>query len=58
MMSETIEQGRRHLRITEHHLMPWTLSGESLRSGWLIRIILFLATAYRSLIAGQGVVPA
>ena len=57
IVDDAVEDGVGQGRITEHYLMPWTMSGESLRSGWLIRTTLFLAAACRSVIAGQGVAP-
>jgi hypothetical protein len=42
--------------VTEHHMMPRTLSGESLRSGWLIPVTRCLAAACRSVIACPVVV--
>ena len=47
-MGETVEQRRRHLRITGHLWMPQRLTGESLRSGSLTRIIRCMAAAFRS----------
>ncbi len=55
-MHEAVDRGDGHGGITDHHMMPWTLSGESLRSGWLILVTRCLATACRSAIASQGVV--
>ena len=55
MMGETIEQSRCHLRITEHLMMPWSLTGESLMSGWLIRITPCMAVVCWSVIVGPGV---
>jgi len=44
--------------ITEYWGMPHRLTGESLKCGWLIRTILFMASAFRSAVdardAGHG----
>jgi hypothetical protein len=53
-MGEAIEQGGCHLGVAEHLIMPQSLIGESLRSGWLIRIIRCMATPCPSAIVDQG----
>jgi hypothetical protein len=52
VMQQSIEQGRGHDRIAEPMEMPQPLIGESLRSGWLTRIIPCMANAFRSAIDG------
>ena len=58
MVSEAIRDGGRHLGVTEHWGMPHRLTGESLKCGWLIRTILFMASVFRSAVdardAGHG----
>ena len=54
-MRKTIEQGGGHLGIAEHLWMPQRLTGESLRSGSLIRIRPCRASAFRSAPDGLGV---
>jgi hypothetical protein len=39
--------------ITKHLVMPQCLTGESLKCGWLIRTILFMASAFRSAVAAR-----
>jgi hypothetical protein len=53
VMSETVEQCSGHLWITKHLVMPQCLTGESLKCGWLIRTILFMASAFRSAVAAR-----
>ena len=55
VMQQSVEQGRGHHRITEHLMMPWSLTGESLMSGWLIRITPCMAVVCWSVIVGPGV---
>jgi hypothetical protein len=43
-----------HHRLAEHLWMPQRLTGESLRSGSLIRIIPCMASAFRSATDGLG----
>src|ERR1700677_1192775 len=47
-VGKTIKQRGRHLRVTGHLWMPQRLTGESLRSGSLTRIIRCMAAAFRS----------
>jgi hypothetical protein len=42
--------------IADHLMMPQMLTGESLRSGWLIRITRFMAVAFPSVIVARVVV--
>ena len=51
-----VEDGIADRRIPEHVGMPQRLTAESLRSGWLIRIIHFMANVIRSAhdIRGEG----
>jgi hypothetical protein len=51
VVNDAVEDGVGQGRIAEYHVMPWILSGESLRSGWLIPVTRFLAAACRSVIA-------
>ena len=55
---EAVDSGERHGGITEYWGMPHRLTGESLKCGWLIRTILFMASAFRSAVdardAGHG----
>ncbi len=53
-MHDTIEDGVADRRIIEHLVMPWTLTGASLRSGSLIRTIRSMAAVFWSVIVGQG----
>jgi hypothetical protein len=55
VVEQAIEDRCRHHGITEHLMMPWSLTGESLMSGWLIRITLCMAVACWSVIVGQDV---
>ena len=50
VVGEAIQEGGRHLGVAEHLEMPQRLTGESLRSGSLIRIIPCMAAAFRSAI--------
>jgi hypothetical protein len=52
MMGQAVEQGGGHLGVAEPMEMPQPLIGESLRSGWLTRIIPCMANAFRSAIDG------
>ena len=52
-MSEAVEKRGCHLWITKHLVMPQCLTGESLKCGWLIRTILFMASAFRSAVAAR-----
>ena len=56
MVQQPVEQGGGDDRIPEHVGMPQRLTAESLRSGWLIRIIHFMANVIRSAhdIRGEG----
>src|SRR5271165_1644024 len=47
-VGETVEQCGRHLGVTGHLWMPQRLTGESLRSGSLTRVIRCMAAAFRS----------
>ncbi len=47
-VDEAVEHGIGDGGITEHWGMPHRLTGESLKCGWLIRTILFMASAFRS----------
>jgi hypothetical protein len=47
-MNEAIDGGEGHGLITGHLWMPQRLTGESLRSGSLTRIIRCMAAAFRS----------
>src|ERR1700677_2842086 len=47
-VGKAVEQRRRHLGVTGHLWMPQRLTGESLRSGSLTRIIRCMAAAFRS----------
>jgi hypothetical protein len=47
-VDEAVEHRIGNGGITEHLVMPQHLTDESLRCGWLIRIILFMASAFRS----------
>ena len=48
VVGETIEECGGHLWVTGHLWMPQRLTGESLRSGSLTRIIRCMAAAFRS----------
>ena len=48
VVDEAVDGGDGHCRITEHLGMPQRLTGESLRCGWLIHTIPFMASAFRS----------
>ena len=48
VVGETVEESGRHLGVAEPLGMPQRLTGESLKCGWLIRTILFMASAFRS----------
>ena len=48
VMNDAVEDGVGQRRIAEHLWMPQRLTGESLTCGWLIRTILFMASAFRS----------
>jgi hypothetical protein len=50
-VDQSIEHGIGDGGITEHLWMPQRLTGESLRCGWLIRTILFMASVFRSAVA-------
>jgi hypothetical protein len=54
-MHEAVDRGDGHGGITEHLMMPWSLTGESLTSGWLIRITPCMAVVCWSVIVGRGV---
>ena len=58
VVRQAIEHGSRHLGVTEYWGMLHRLTGESLKCGWLIRTILFMASAFRSAVdardAGHG----
>jgi hypothetical protein len=47
-MNEAVDGGERHGLVTGHLWMPQRLTGESLRSGSLTRIIRCMAAAFRS----------
>jgi hypothetical protein len=49
---DAVEDGIANRRIAEPMEMPQPLIGESLRSGWLTRIIPCMANAFRSAIDG------
>jgi hypothetical protein len=53
VVSEAIQESGRHLGVTKHLVMPQCLTGESLKCGWLIRTILFMASAFRSAVAAR-----
>ena len=53
MMHQAIDSGECHCGITKHLVMPQCLTGESLKCGWLIRTILFMASAFRSAVAAR-----
>ena len=53
VMSEAVEKRGCHLGVTKHLVMPQCLTGESLKCGWLIRTILFMASAFRSAVAAR-----
>jgi hypothetical protein len=57
VMGETIEHGGCHLGVTDHLMMPQMLTGESLRSGWLISITRCMAVACPSVVAVRDAVP-
>jgi hypothetical protein len=48
VVSKAIEQRCGHFGIAEHLRIPQRLTGESLRCGWLIRTIPYMASAFRS----------
>jgi hypothetical protein len=48
VVKQPVEQCGGHDWIAEHLVMPQCLTGESLKCGWLIRTILFMASAFRS----------
>ena len=58
VMEQSVQQRRGDDGITEYWGMPHRLTGESLKCGWLIRTILFMASAFRSAVdardAGHG----
>jgi hypothetical protein len=56
MTRQAVEQRGRHLGVTDYLMMPLMLTGESLRSGSLIRITRFMAVACRSAIAARDAV--
>ncbi len=53
VVHQTIEDGVGQRGITKHLVMPQCLTGESLKCGWLIRTILFMASAFRSAVAAR-----
>jgi hypothetical protein len=53
VVKQPVKQGRGDDRITKHLVMPQCLTGESLKCGWLIRTILFMASAFRSAVAAR-----
>jgi len=58
VVQQPVQDGGRHDRVTEDVEMPQRLIGESLRSGWLTRIIPSMAAPFRSVIEAQGGDPA
>ena len=54
MVKEFVQQRGRDHGIAEHFVMPPRLTGESLRSGWLMRITRCLGVAFRSAIIDRG----
>ena len=54
MMGKAVEQRGGHLGVAEHSEMPQRLTGESLRSGSLTRIIPCMAIAFRSATDARG----
>ena len=55
-VDQTIEHGIGDGGIAEHLWIPHHLTGESLKRGWLIRTILFMASAFRSAAVAQDAV--
>jgi hypothetical protein len=55
VVKQPVEQCRGDDWIAEHLMMPWSLTGESLTSGWLIRITPCMAVVCWSVIVDQGV---
>jgi len=53
VVGKAVEEGCGHLGVTKHLVMPQCLTGESLKCGWLIRTILFMASAFRSAVAAR-----
>jgi hypothetical protein len=56
VVNDAVEYGVSQRGIAEHMEMPRRLTGESLRSESLTRVILCTATAFRSLIGGRDAV--
>ncbi len=54
MMNEAVDRGEGHGGIADHVEMPQRSTGESLRSGSPTRIILCMASVFRSAIDCQG----
>jgi hypothetical protein len=52
-VDEAVEHGIGDGGITKHLVIPPCLTGESLKCGWLIRTILFMAGAFRSAVAAR-----
>jgi hypothetical protein len=55
VVDEAVNCGKRHCGIAKHLGMPHRLTDESLRYGWLIRTIPFMASAFRSAIDARDV---
>jgi hypothetical protein len=57
-MDDAVQDRISYGGIAEYGEMPQRLIGESLRSGWLTRIIPSMAAPFRSVIEAQGGDPA
>ena len=53
VVDDTIQDRVGESWVTKHLVMPQCLTGESLKCGWLIRTILFMASAFRSAVAAR-----